>query len=371
VLHVIDFNAGQPFVIRGMTYAPTKIGQSPDKGTLKSWMLEDNNDNGRPDGPYDSWVDKNNNNQQDTDEPVVGDFQMMKEMGVNTLRLYHHPEKLNREFLRKMHKEYGFYVIMGDFLGKYALGSGASWAEGTDYENKKHKKNMLKSVKAMVKEHKNEPYLLMWLLGNENNYGVASNADKKPEAYFKFVDEVAKWIKSEDKDHPVAMVNGDTLFLDKFAKFSPNVDIFSANVYRGDYGFGSFWEQVADATGKPAFITEYGCPAYSPHLSQEDAEKAQEAYHRGNWRDVEENLAGYSRGAGSALGAVTFEWMDEWWKNYEPFMHDRKSDAVGPFPGGYYFEEWFGIVSQGNGQDSPYMRHLRPAYYAYQEMWAK
>ncbi|MCB9747225.1 MAG: tetratricopeptide repeat protein [Candidatus Omnitrophica bacterium] len=359
----------KPFVIKGITYAPTKIGQSPDKGTLANWMEEDVNENGRIDGPYDSWVDSNKNNIQDANEPVVGDFQLMKEMGANTLRIYHQPDKPNKELLRKMYKEYGFYVVMGDFLGKYAIGSGASWSEGTDYENPEHKKNMLESVKKMVMEFKDEPYILLWVLGNENNYGVASNADKKPEAYFKFVDEVAQWIKSVDPNHPVAVNNGDTLFLDIFAQNSPNVDIFTANVYRGDYGFGSFWEQVMAASGKAAFITEYGCPAYARHLSLDEAEDAQADYHRGNWLDIEENVAGNSRGVGNALGGIVFEWLDEWWKNYEPYLHDRKSDAIGPFPGGYYFEEWFGVVGQGNGQNSPFLRQPRKSYYLYKDLW--
>jgi len=360
---------GKPYVIRGITYAPTKVGQSPDKGTLKNWMEEDTNNNGQPDGPYDSWVDENGNNIQDANEKVVGDFQLMKDMGVNTIRLYHHPDVPNKAVLRKMYQQYGFRVIMGDFVGKYTIGSGATWAEGTDYENEEHLKNMKASVKKMVMEYKDEPYILLWLLGNENNYGVASNADKKPEVFYKFIDELAVMIKSIDPNHPVGMNNGDTLYLDKFAANSPNVDIISANVYRGDYGFGSFWEQVAGATGKPAFIAEYGCPAYAGHMTLEGAEKAQADYHKGNWMDIEENLAGYKRGMGNSIGGVAFEWMDEWWKNYEPYMHDRISAAVGPFPGNYYFEEWFGLVGQGNGQNSPFMRHLRDSYHFYKSRW--
>ncbi len=360
---------GKPYVIKGITYAPTRIGQSPDKGTLANWMEEDTNGNGRVDGPYDATVDKNRNNQQDPDEPAAGDFALMKEMGVNTLRIYTQPQKPDKALLKKMFAEYGFRVILGNFLGKYAIDSGATWTEGTDYENSEHRKNMMASVQKMVMEFKDEPYVLMWLLGNENNYGVASNADKKPRAYFEFVNEVARWIKSVDPGHPVAVNNGDTLFLDIFAKYAPDVDIYAANVYRGDYGFGSFWEQVFDATAKPAFITEYGCPAYAPHLTLEEGETAQAAYHRGNWMDIAENLAGSRRGTGNALGGVAFEWLDEWWKNYEPYRHDRKSDAIGPFPGGYYFEEWFGLTGQGNGQHSPFLRQLRKSYFVYQEMW--
>jgi beta-glucuronidase len=362
---------GKPYIIKGVTYTPTKIGQSPDKGTLANWMLEDTNSNGKIDGPYDAWVDANGNNKQDKSEPVVGDFQLLKEMGTNTIRVFHQPHPLDKKLLRELYKNYGIRVIIGDFLGKYAMGSGATWFDGTDYENPQHRQNMLESVKKMVMEHKDEPYVLMWLLGNENNYGVASNADKKPAAFYQFTDEVAQWIKSVDPNHPVAVNNGDTLYLDIFAQNTPNVDIFSANVYRGDYGFGSVWEQVAEATGKPVFITEFGAPAYAQHLTLEESEKAQAEYHHGNWVDIELNTAGYVRGSGNALGGVVFEYLDEWWKNYEPYFHDRKSDAVGPFPGGYYFEEWFGIVGQGNGQNSPFMRHLRKAYFTYKELWNK
>lgn len=364
---------GEPYMIKGITYDPTKVGQSPDKGTLENWMEEDTNGNGLPDGPFDSYIDANLNNEQDKNEPVVGDFKIMKDMGVNTIRFYHVPTTPNKEVLRKLHKDYGIRVIMGDFLGKYAIGSGATWVEGTDYENEEHQKNMLEQVKKMVMEHKDEPYILMWLLGNENNYGVACNADKKPAAYFRFADEVAKWIKSVDKNHPVAISNGDTLFLDIFAENTPNIDIFAANVYRGDYGFGSYWEQISDATNnsKPAFISEYGAPAFARHMKLEEAEKAQADYHRGNWLDIYENSAGQPRGIGNSIGGVAFEFLDEWWKNYEPFRHDKKSDTVGPFPGGYYYEEWFGLVGQGNGQQSPFLRQPRKSYYLYRELWNK
>ena len=360
---------GKPYMIRGVTYNPTKVGQSPDKGTLKNWMEEDDNGNGLPDGPFDAWVDANKNNKQDPDEKAIGDFELMKEMGINTIRLYNDPSKIRKSLLRKLYEDYGIRVVMGDFLGKYAIGSGASWAEGTDYTNPEQRKKMLERVKKMVKEYKDEPYILLWVLGNENNYGVACNADKHPAAFYKFANEVAKWIKKEDPNHPVAVNNGDTLYLDLFAKNAPDVDIFSANVYRGDYGFGSFWEQVKDATGKPAFITEYGAPAYGSHMTLEEAEQAQADYLKGNWLDIQYNSAGYSGGSGNALGGMIFEWLDEWWKNYEPYRHDRKSDAVGPFPGGYYYEEWFGIMSQGNGQHSPFLRQPRKAYYMYKDMW--
>jgi len=365
---------GKPYIIKGITYTPTKVGQSPDKGTLANWMYEDTNKNNKADGPYDSFVDKNKNNKQDSDEPVVGDFQLMKEMGVNTIRVYHQPKgvfKLNKKVLRDLYDRYGIRVVIGDFLGKYAIGSGASWYEGTDYSNPEHKKSMLNSVKEMVMEFKDEPYVLMWLLGNENNYGVACNADKNPEAFYKFVNEVAKWIKSVDPNHPVAIANGDTLYLDIFGKYCPDVDAFGANAYRGEYGFGSFWEQVMDASGKPAFITEYGCPAYIEDESLEAGENAQAEYLQGNWEDIMYNAAGCSEGVGNAVGGIVFEWLDEWWKAYEPAMHDTKGLFTGPFPDGFMHEEWLGVVGQGDGKESPFLRQLRQGYYYYQKAWKR
>ena len=375
-VHLVQYETGdwqllvdnKPYIIQGITYAPTKVGQSPDEGTLGNWMEEDFNHNGRIDGPYDAFVDKNRNNLQDINEPSMGDFRLMKEMGVNTIRLYHQPLKVNKELFRDLYNRFGIRVIMGDFLGKYAIGSGASWYPGTDYNNDTHKKNMMESVMSMVSEFKDEPYILFWLLGNENVYGFACNADKEPDAFFKFANEVARQIKTIDPEHPVAICSGDILFLDKFGKNCPDVDIFGTNAYRGNYGFGYLWRQVKQETGKPAFITEFGCPAYAEGKTSDEAEKLQAEYHRGSWDDIEYNMA-FREGAGNSLGGVVFEWLDEWWKAYEPSMHDTKGLFTGPFPDGFMHEEWLGLSGQGNGKVSPYLRQLRQSYFMYKKKW--
>jgi beta-glucuronidase len=335
---------------------------------MTNWMEDDFNRNGRIDGPYDAFVDKNKNNLQDKDEPAVGDFKLMKEMGVNTIRLYHQPFKVNKKLLRDLYQAFGIRVIMGDFLGKYAIGSGAAWYPGTDYNNAEHKKNMMESVSKMVLEFKDEPYILFWLLGNENVYGFACNANKEPDAFFKFANEVAQQVKMIDPEHPVAICSGDVLFLDKFGRNCPDIDIFGTNAYRGDYGFGFIWRQVKEETDKPAFITEFGCPAYAIGSSLEEAEQLQADYHLAAWKDIENNAA-VREGAGNAVGGVVFEWLDEWWKAYEPSMHDTKGLFTGPFPDGYMHEEWLGVCGQGEGKLSPFLRQLRKSYYTYKKMW--
>ncbi|MCX5692884.1 MAG: tetratricopeptide repeat protein [Candidatus Omnitrophica bacterium] len=360
---------GRPYIIKGVAYSPGKTGQSPDEGTMEDWMQADYNKNGKIDGPYDAWMDKNLNNTQDPDEKAVGDFQLLKEMGCNTIRLYHHAS--NKELLKELYQRYGIMVIMGDLLGAYTVGSGAGWYEGTDYANPEHKKNMLESVKKMVEEFKDEPYVLFWMLGNENNYGVANNAKRNPRVYYEFVNEAASMIKSMDRDHPVGICNGDLTFLDICSSLVPSVDIYGSNTYRGKYGFGaSFWENVKDTWGKPVMITEYGCPAYMEGKSGKVAQEAQAEYLKNAWQDIAYNSAG-SPGAGNSIGGMLFEWVDEWWKAYEPSVHDTKRNWSGPFPDGWNYEEWLGVCSQGDGKSSPFLRQLRKAYFTYKEMWNK
>jgi beta-glucuronidase len=257
----------------------------------------------------------------------------------------------------------------------------------------------------MVEEYKDEPYILMWVLGNENNYGepgekgVTSGngcrARIQPEAYYQFVNEAAKLVKSIDpQQRPVAVCNGDILYLDICAANAPEVDVFGANAYRGVQGFGNLWQDVSDVYDRPAMITEYGCPAYHPNWDQEKAEASQATYLEGNWKDIENNLAG--RNAGNALGGFLFEWSDEWWKansdlptkiqlqnkewyaarsaqykSLKPDKQDTVPQFGGPFLDGWSYEEWFGVASQGDGKQSPFLRQLRPAYFKYKEMWKK
>ncbi|MBI4846173.1 MAG: hypothetical protein HY810_06860 [Candidatus Omnitrophica bacterium] len=126
------FVDGKPFMIKALGYQPSKIGQSPDIGTLEDWSFSDTNKNGRIDSPYDAWVDKNKNNIQETDEPAVGDFQLLKDVGANVIRVYHHTFASNKKVFQDLYKNYGIRIIIGDFLGMYAVGSKAPWNPGTN-----------------------------------------------------------------------------------------------------------------------------------------------------------------------------------------------------------------------------------------------
>ncbi len=359
---------GRPFLIRGISYFPTPVGRSPDWGYKphSDWMTSDENRNQQIDGPYDSFVDANGNNKQDADEPAVGDFRLMEELGINTLRLYHHGA--NKELLRDLSEKHGIKVLMGDLVGAYTVGSGAAWEDGTDYNDATQREKMRASVRQMVMDNKNEAYVLMWVLGNENNFGHGNNARKDPQTYYRFINSLARMVHSLDPSRPVAMCNGDIEFLDIITRECPDVDVLAINAYRGKYGMGeSFWTSLKEIWKRPVLISEFGCPAYNGEQSAEDAENTQSAYLVANWKDIESHAAGSK--TGNALGGVLFEFVDEWWKagpKYDASIQDKTPQTKGPFHGGWIYEEWLGITTQGDGDKSPFLRRLRPVYGAFQ-----
>lgn len=377
--------SGKPYFIKGVVFGPTKIGEDPGNATMRDWMRYDDDHNGNNDIAYQTWIDANKNNKQDHCEKPLGDFQLLKDLGCNTIRLYHIPSDnnllgdiyrndanialqydhpVNKELLRSLYSNYHIMVIMGNFLGSWTVGSGASWEEGTDYTNPEQCEKIKKSVKAMVLDNKDEPYVLMWQLGNENNIASWSqcNAKKEPVAYAKLVGEIADMIHQLDPDHPVAVCDGDDngRMLPYYAKYAPGIDIMSYNSYRGQYGFGTLWMVIKRNFDRPVFISEWGVPAYNKYKGED--EDFQRSYIKGCWHDISAN------GAGNSIGGTIFEWVDMWWINGNPNEHNEGTKHMDNFPDKLNHEEWFGIVSMGDGSDS-LMRQKRKGYDYLKSVW--
>lgn len=372
---------GRPFILKGITYDNTKIGESPHDRSLRPWMTVDDNANGLNDGMFDSWVDADRDNVQDPEETPVGDARLLKAAGVNAIRVYHgqlpggayDPSGYDKELMRRLNREYGIFFVMGDFFGAYTVGSGADWELGTDYTDPVQREKMKRSVEQMVLDHKDEPYVLMWLLGNENQHPhTRTNAVRKPREYARFVNEVAAMIHRIDPDHPVAVGNLGSEGLKELAKEAPEVDVYGANAYSGEYSMGSVVQQVKFFYDRPLMFTEWGSDAYAQNRGAD--EQAQAEYLRGNWIDMKLNMAG-AAGEGNVIGGILFEWMDEWWKSgkdYGPnaaWRQNVSGDMVFPYRDGWAHEEWYGVIGQGDGSGSPYLRQLRQAYFVLQEIW--
>lgn len=368
-----------PYIVKGVVYTFSVVGDDPNENTLRDWMTLDLNENGKNDVAYDTWVDTNGNNQQDDDEPTVGDWQLLKDMGVNTIRIYqmssddprvmglytspgqrlNFAHTSNKEILRDLTENYGIRVIAGHFFGEWTLGSGAVWPkEGTDYTNPEHRENLLTSVRVMVEEHKDEPYILMWMLGNENfNPYDQDNAETEVQAFLTLVNEAAELIHTLDPNHPVAICNWNMHHLEDIARFAPALDIYGMNIYKSD--LSREYPKLKQIIDRPVLLTEYGLQAKMTSVYDEGA---QARYHMEVWSDISDNFSG-GTSAGNSIGGLIFSWNDQWWLGGTPDIHDS-GEFLG-IPGA----EWYGITGQGDGKNSPYLRTLRKAYHIYKDLW--
>jgi len=314
---------------------------------------------------------------------------LLKNMGVNTIRTY---TGIQPRWIQYIYENYGIYTILNHSFGRYGLTLDGAWVPVTDYANPAAKELLMSEVTALAAEYKNTPGLLMFLLGNENNYGLfwagaetedfpdeedqrRAVGENRGRPMYKLMNDAAKAIKEIDGSRPVAICNGDLLFLDIIAEECMDVDIYGTNMYRG-ISFGDTFDRVKNEYGKPVLFTEFGSDAFNALSNQED-QKAQATYMVGQWEEIYANAAGLGK-AGNSIGGCTFQFSDGWWKfgqtdNLE--VHDNNASWSN---GGYQFdykpgqnnmnEEWFGICAKGpNNARGLYDLYPRAAYYALKE----
>jgi len=314
---------------------------------------------------------------------------LLKNMGVNVIRQY---TGVQPKWIKYIYENYGIYTMLNHSFGRYGLTIDGAWVAVTDYSDPRTQELLLSAMDNLVKNYKNTPGLLMYLLGNENNYGLfwagAETEDfpdneeeknfigeKRGRPMYRLMNEAAKKMKSMDHSHPVAICNGDILFLDIVAEECNDVDIYGTNTYRG-VSFGDIFEVVKGKLNKPFLFTEFGADAFNAIKIAEDQE-AQAYYLIGNWKEIYENAAGLGK-AGNSIGGFTFQFSDGWWKygqtkNLE--VHDTNASWAN---GGYSIdlapgennmnEEWFGICAKGpTNARGHYDLYPRAAYYALKE----
>jgi len=311
---------------------------------------------------------------------------LLKNMGVNVIRQY---TGIPAKWIRYIYENYGIYTLLNHSFGRYGLTIKGTWVQNTDYSNPQVKALLLSEIKEMVNQYKNTPGLLMFLLGNENNYGLfwrgaeSENipmAERKSTREAKYLyslfNEVAVEMKSLDQSHPVAICNGDLLFLDILTKECKDVDILGLNMYRG-ISFGDAFQRVKNECRKPIMFTEFGADAFNSLSNQEDQDD-QAKYLVGNWKEIYENAAGMGK-SGNCLGGFTFQFSDGWWKTGQTKDLDVHNTNASWVNGGYLYdykpgqnnmnEEWFGICAKGpTNERGLYDLFPRAAYYALKEV---
>jgi len=314
------------------------------------------------------------------------EMSLLKNMGVNTIRVY---TGIPKQWITYIYETHGIYTMLNHAFGRFGVTVDGAWMQNTDYANPKVRELLLSEVRQLAEEYKNTPGLLMYLLGNENNYGLFWDGaetedipieDRKStiraRAMYKLFNEAAVIMKSVDGNHPVAMCNGDLLFLDIIAEEVPDIDIFGTNTYRG-ISFTDLFERVKNEYGKPVMLTEFGSDAFNAQTMQE-AQLAQARYLKGNWKEIYDNAAGFT-GSDNSIGGYTFQFTDGWWKFGQTENLDVHDTNASWSNGGYQFdfvegennmnEEWFGIAAKGpTNSKGTYEVFPRAAYYILQEV---
>ncbi len=319
-------------------------------------------------------------------EALEEEMSLLKNMGVNTIRVY---TGIPKKWIEYIYTNYGIYTMLNHSFGRYGLTINGTWLPNTEYSDANTRELLLSEVKQMTSEYKDTKGLLLFLLGNENNYGLFWDGaetenipikDRKStgraRTMYKLFNEAAVAMKSIDASHPVAICNGDLLFLDIVADECKDIDIFGTNVYRG-VSFGDLFERVKKEYGKPVLFTEFGSDAFNVVTNQED-QNSQAFYLKGNWKEIYENAAGMGK-AGNSLGGFTFQFSDGWWKYGQTKNLDAHDNNASWSNGGYQKdftegennmnEEWFGICAKGpTNEKGLYQLYPRAAYYVLKDI---
>jgi len=306
---------------------------------------------------------------------------MLKNMGVNTIRVY---TGMPKKWIEYVYATHGIYTMLNHSFGRYGLTIDGVWTPISEYADPKTQALLLQEVTQMVAEYKDTKGLLLFLLGNENNYGLFWDGaetenipiqDRKStiraKSMYQLFNQAVVKMKAIDSSRPIAICNGDLLFLDIIAKECKDVDILGTNVYRG-VSFGDLFERVKKEYGKPVLFTEFGADAFNVQTNKEDG-NAQAFYLKGNWKEIYENAAGMGK-SGNCIGGFTFQFSDGWWKYGQTKNLDVHDTNASWSNGGYQKdftegennmnEEWFGICAKGAPDENGfYQLYPRTAYY--------
>ncbi len=352
---------GQDFMINGMNWDYFPIGTNY---TYSLWK--------QPDDVIKAALDE--------------EMALLKNMGVNAIRVY---TGAPPRWIRYIYENYGIYTMLNHSFGRYGLDLDGKWVANTEYSDRRVRELLLSEVTQLAQEYKNTPGILLYLLGNENNYGLfwdgAETEDipiEKREStirarhMYKLFNEATLAMKAVDSTHPVAICNGDLLFLDIIKEECKDIDILGTNMYRG-LSFGDAFERVKNELNKPILFTEFGSDAFNTVESEED-QQAQANFLVSNWKEIYQNAAGLGK-SGNSLGGFTFQFSDGWWKYKQTKNLDVHDNNASWSNGGYLNdyvegennmnEEWFGICAKGpTNSKGLYTLYPRAAYFALQDV---
>ncbi len=284
---------GQPFTVKGVNYSPIPIGTTFDDG----------------DKIGDVFFDYFN--------PIHEvDFQLMKEMGVNTIRIYGmfpwHPqngpanpnnpvadrdhtkfldmayeagicvfitypigdEAFRYKVVQEVPTDGSFFVILptapggGDQIwveDEESLQAGFIWLGQQTAAERRESDRV--AYLALAEKYKNHPAVFGWVLTNENN----SPQSRVNPRFWSYLNDLAGELKTvaPEKETMIALIDDGMVTLQEVAQNNfdvSNIDIWGINSYRGNVtqgqnNFDNLFSSYHAVSDKPLIVTEFGPPS--------------------------------------------------------------------------------------------------------------
>jgi hypothetical protein len=192
---------GKEFKIKSIGYNPTPIGKDPsDPADTDPFFLYDNDWHGTGDLLY-------------TDGTVNRDFPLLDDLRANTIKAW---SKVNDVLLAKAN-EYGIKVAATYWFPPH-----------TSFADLGNQEELINDFKQFVTDYKDDPAILMWIIGNEVDLVNKDNPYN-----------LKAWYRLANK---MARARGET---------------YAYTTYVDDY-IKTYFEDFDNRSDKPLFVSEYG-----------------------------------------------------------------------------------------------------------------
>ena len=135
---------GKPFHIRGMNWGYIPIGHNY---AYSLWTKSD------------AFIK----------EVLANEMGLMQKMGINAIRQY---DDVPPRWVTYIYENYGIFTMVNNTMGRYGVQMDGGYIPRTNYQDPKTREVLKERAVASLSKYKDTPGLLMYLLGNENNYGL-------------------------------------------------------------------------------------------------------------------------------------------------------------------------------------------------------
>ncbi|MCI5522544.1 MAG: hypothetical protein MR449_00220, partial [Spirochaetia bacterium] len=218
------FDGNTPVEIKGMVWSYTPIGES-------------------------YYYDLYSKDDETIQKMIDYDMPMLRAMGVNTIRCF---GDIPPKWVEYIYTKYGIYTIINDLLGRYGISVNGTWYPQTDYSDQYTREVLIEQARTTAEKYKDTKGVLMYMLGNESNYGLVWSSSEiedlpvgdqnavKAGYLYDLLEKAMAAVKEIDPNRPVGFINGDVGNLELIAKLCPSLDVFGVNAYRGYKFYDSF-----------------------------------------------------------------------------------------------------------------------------------